>query len=166
MKVEHLKPFVESVIETFGSMLDCPVKNGKPFVSKDDDQSNDIIGVIGLTGTAQGTVALKFPVKTALTVVGRMVGTEFKEVDTSIADGVGELVNIIAGNAKVKFKGHKISISLPTVVRGGVYKLNFPAAVRMTVPFTGGLGDFEILVSFKPVAVEEKEAVHAGVNCG
>ena len=166
MKVEHINPFVKSVIETFRSMLGCEVKHGKPSVTVDDGATNDLIGVIGLTGTAQGTIALKFPPQTAMAMVGKLVGMEFKSVDSSVIDGVGELVNIIAGNAKVKFEGHRISISLPTVLRGGIYKLTVPAASRLTVPFMSENGNFEILVSFRPTAVEKEEAVHESAYSG
>jgi len=167
MKVENINPFIESVIETYKNMLDCPVKVGKPIVTKDDDESDDIIGVIGMTGTSKGIVAVKFPVKTALQSVGKMVGMEFKKIDPSIIDGVGELINIIAGNAKVKFEGQRISLSLPTVVRGNMYKLNnLTGAVFLTLPFSSEVGDFELLVSFKSAdeSAVKKEAVHASAN--
>ena len=167
MKVEHINPFIASVIETFENMLACQVKVGKPIVTRDDDGSDDIIGVIGMTGTSKGIVAVKFPVPTALKSVGKMVGMEFKNIDPSIIDGVGELINIIAGNAKVKFQGQRISLSLPTVVRGNMYKLNnLTGAVFVTLPFSSEVGDFELLVSFKSAEkpIDKKEAAHAGAN--
>ncbi len=165
MKVENINPFMESVSEVFENMLESTVTAGEPTVDIEESNTPDIIGVIGLTGTAQGIVALKLPVRTALAVVGRMVGSEFKAVDSSIIDGVGELVNIIAGNAKAKFKGHSISLSLPTVVRGSIYKLNnLSNTVWSTVPFKSTFGDFAVSVCFKPAAESRKEAMHAGVN--
>jgi len=168
MKAEYVNPFVESVKETFSSMLDCPVKVGKPMVTKDDENSQDIIGVIGLTGTSRGIVAIRLPVQTALNAIGRMVGMEFTEIDSSIIDGVGELINIVGGNAKAKFARQKISLSLPTVVRGNMYKLtNLTGTVFLTIPFSSDIGGFQILVSFKPgetQAYEKKEVAHAGAN--
>jgi len=162
MKAEYINPFIISVTELFESMLECTVKMGTPGIAAHDDGVPDIIGVIGLSGTAQGTVALKLPVKTALKVVGQMVGTKFKSVDSSIIDGIGELVNIIAGNAKGRFEGHKISVSLPTVVRGNIYTLNnIENAIYLSVPFESKLGNFSLLVTFKPNEIMEKEAVHA-----
>jgi chemotaxis protein CheX len=165
MKAEHINPFIESVIETFGRMLECRVTHGKPVATPNADNRDDLIAVIGLSGTAQGTVALKFPEETALSVVGKMVGMTFDEVDSSIIDGIGELVNIIAGNAKAKFEGHRITICLPTVVRGSIFRLNAPAAARMTVPFSGDLGQFDLLISFRPVAIQIEEAVNESSYC-
>ncbi|SYZ74389.1 putative chemotaxis protein CheX [Candidatus Zixiibacteriota bacterium] len=162
MKAENINPFIESVSEVFQNMLDSKVETGTPTVDIDDKGAPDIIGVIGLSGTAQGIVALRLPVKTALSVIGKMVGTEFRGVDSSIIDGVGELVNIVAGNAKAKFRGHSISLSLPTVVRGSIYKLNnLSNTVWLTVPFDSAYGAFSVSVCFKPAVVSEKEAEHA-----
>jgi len=160
MKVEYINPFIQSVIETFHSMMDCKVHHGKPFPSKDDGLSDNLIGIIGLSGTAQGNIAIKFPAKTARTIVGELVGTTFEEVNSSVVDGVGELVNIIAGNAKAKIEGHRISISLPTVFRGGMHKLTAPTLSYLTIPFKSDKGDFEILISFRPTVIEKEEASH------
>ncbi|MDD4050912.1 MAG: chemotaxis protein CheX [candidate division Zixibacteria bacterium] len=162
MNVENINPFIESVADVFANMLDCEVETGDPEVNTEEHGTPDIIGVIGLSGTAQGIVALRLPIKTALRMVGRMVGTEFRTVDSSIIDGVGELVNIIAGGAKAKFEGHTISLSLPSVVRGSIYRLNnLGNTVWLTVPFTSPLGGFSLSVCLKPVVMAEKEAAHA-----
>jgi len=165
MKAENINPFIESVAETFENMLECSVQAGGPILNEDAEGTPDIIGVIGLSGTAQGIVALKLPVKTALAIIGRMIGTELRSIDSSIIDGVGELVNIVAGNAKAKFKGHAISLSLPTVVRGSIYKLtNLSNTIWLTVPFQSELGNFSLSVCFKQVPKQEEEAVHASAD--
>ncbi|MCP4633804.1 MAG: hypothetical protein GY855_12830 [candidate division Zixibacteria bacterium] len=165
MKAEYINPFVESVKELFGSMLDCHVVPGKMEVSGDDEGDPVIIGLIGLSGTGQGIIAIKLPIKTALSIVGKLVGMKFDKVDSTVIDGVGELVNIIAGNAKTKFQGHKISLSLPTVVRGNIFKLqNLGKLLWLSVPFDSELGDFSIEVSFKPVAKSVEEIEDASVG--
>jgi chemotaxis protein CheX len=166
MKAENINPFIESVEETFENMLDCAVESQNPILDEEAQGAPDIIGVVGLSGTAQGIVALKLPVKTALAAVGKMVGMEFRGVDSSIIDGVGELVNIIAGNAKAKFRGQSISLSLPTVVRGSIYRIsNLNNAVWLTVPFKSALGEFSLSVSFKAGEPSPtKEASHASAH--
>lgn len=166
MNVEHINPFILSVTETFQSMMDCEVTHGKPFPTEDDGQSDNIIGIIGLSGTAQGNLAIKFPAETAKAVVGSLVGTDFTVIDSSVVDGVGELVNIIAGNAKVKFQNHKISISLPTVLRGGIHKLTTPAVSYLTIPFNCSKGAFEVLVSFRPTMKGKEGALHESAYSG
>ena len=84
IKAEYINPFIMSVTELFESMLDCPVTMGPPGIADNEGGGPpDIIGVIGLSGTAQGTVCLKLPVKTALKIVGKMIGY-FSKQTTSV----------------------------------------------------------------------------------
>jgi len=165
MRAQDINPFILSVTEFCISMLDSEVKVGKPKYPEINEKSRDMIGIIGMSGTAQGLVALKLPVDTALKMVGKMIGTKYDRVDSSIIDGVGEMVNIIAGGAKAKFHGHNITLSLPTVVRGCMYNIsNIENAVFLSIPFETELGDFSLLITFKPVVLPTEEEVHAGTR--
>lgn len=165
MKPEDIKPFVDSVNELFENMLDCKITAGSPGLAQKDNDESYLIGVIGLSGTVQGITVLTLPIETALAMIGRMVGAKFDEVDESIIDGVGELVNMIAGNAKAKLEGHSIDLSLPTVVRGTFYKVcNAKNSTFMAVPFMSELGNFSLMIAIKPVVASEKEAIDACVS--
>jgi chemotaxis protein CheX len=158
-------PFVEAIHEFFESMLGCKVQEGKPAPAHMSAPTSDLIGVIGLSGTAQGIVAMRLSEPTALAIISRMVGSPFHEVDSAIIDGVGELVNIIAGSAKGKFMGHNISISLPIVVRGDICKLtNIRDAIWVEVPYVSSLGKFSMIVSLKMSELKLQEATHEGVS--
>lgn len=146
-------------------MLGKEVKVGDPEHKISGVHPPDIIGVIGLSGTAQGMVALRFPDKSALAIIGHMVGAKFDDVDSSIVDGVGELVNMVAGSAKGRFRGHNISVSLPTVVRGDICRLsNMVDAVWVEVPFESILGNFWLIVSVKQSANIQQEVAREGAH--
>ena len=145
-------------------MLDCRVSSREPAPADEMGETDSLIGIIGLSGTAQGTVALKFPIDTAISMIGDLVGTKYFKIDTPVVDGVGELINIIAGNAKVKLKNHRISISLPTVLRGGIHRLTSTSIESLMVPFESHRGDFEIIVSFRPTVTDEEEKAHEGAH--
>ncbi len=166
MKAEQFNPFILSTYEVFDSILDCEVKAGNIRKNTIEKGSQDLIGIIGLSGTAQGSVAIKFPVETALSIVGEMIGSKMKRVDASVVDGVGELVNIIAGKAKRNMKGHKLSISLPTVIRGTMYNnTGLEKSEWFEVPFTCPLGEFSLAVTFKSSTSINKEVVHESTGC-
>jgi len=69
--------------------------------------------------------------------------------------GMGEMVNIVAGGAKVKLhKGEHtpIDLGLPTVVRGHSYMVAYPShSIWLDVPFTSELGPFNLRVNFEIV---------------
>ena len=165
MDAVTINPFIESINDLFERMLDCKVVLGRPSRADFSIVSSDITGIIGLSGSVLGIVALRFPEKTACAVVGRMVGTEINTVDPSIIDGIGELVNIAAGGAKGKLEGHSIFVSLPTVTRGGIYRLrNMRDTVWMDVPFESELGEFSMIVTLKQSAEKKAEVVNESVS--
>jgi chemotaxis protein CheX len=82
-----------------------------------------------------------------------MLGMEMHIVDDTVKDGVAELVNIVAGGAKAKFvqgEGRPIQLSLPTVVRGNSYTVDYPScSAWLDVPFSSELGPFSLRVTFE-----------------
>jgi chemotaxis protein CheX len=154
MKVEYINPFIESVMEVFGTMLGTEVTRGDIGVSKKTSSNpRDIMALIGLSGQARGTVALSFPTETALALVSSLMGTEMRVVDDTVSDGVAEIVNMVAGSAKAKLgadDGPPIDLSLPTVVRGNSFSIDYPTqSVWLEVPFEGGMGPFSLRVTFE-----------------
>jgi chemotaxis protein CheX len=161
----NINPFIEAVQEAFDSMIGCPASRIPTLPAPSPVHLPDLIGVIGLSGTAQGVVALRFPMTTALAVVSSMAGASFDKVDAAVIDGVGELVNIVAGSAKGRFKGHSISISLPTVVSGDICRLsNAKDTVWVEVPFESQLGEFSLVLNLKQVGVNCQEVAGEGIN--
>jgi chemotaxis protein CheX len=150
MDVGYVNPFIVSTIETFKIMLHTEVKPGQPIAQRDDNLTNDISGIIGLSGSAQGAISLSFPKTVALKAVSAFVGYEIKIVGLEVTDGIGEIVNIIAGNAKRNMTQLKIAISLPNVVIGKSHTLSAPSgSANIVVPFSSALGDFSMKISLR-----------------
>lgn len=154
MKVEYINPFIESVYDLFSTMLNSEARRGDVgLLKKKETNPRDIMALIGLSGVARGMVALTFPVNTALAMVNRLLSSDITVIDDTVSDAVAEIVNIIAGGAKAKFPsadGKPIDLSLPTVVRGNGYNVDYPSkAVWLEVPFTSELGPFTLRVTFE-----------------
>jgi chemotaxis protein CheX len=150
MDVAYINPFIISTIETFKKMLNTDIKPGKVQLKNDATHSYDVSGIIGLSGEAQGSICLSFPKIIALRVVSAFVGTEIKIVGPEVADAIGELANIIAGNAKQHLSQFNLSISLPKVIMGSGHKIASQSGVpTIIVPFTSPLGEFAMEVSLK-----------------
>lgn len=153
MKVEYINPFIESVYELFSKMLSSKATRGDIGLCRGEGNPRDIMALIGLSGPARGTVALAFPTPTALAMASRLVGMDIRVMDETVSDAVAELVNIVAGSAKAKFNGKggtPIDLSLPTVVRGNSYSIDYPStAVWLEVAFSSDLGPFNLRVTFE-----------------
>ena len=152
MDVAYINPFIESVGDLFTNMLSAKVSRGKVGVSGGDFPPRAITGLIGLSGPTRGTVALSFPVPTALAMVNKLLGSETRVVDNTVTDAVAEMVNIVAGGAKARLSGDgtPLDLSLPTVVRGENYDVEYPSGVKwLEVAFESELGDFRLRVTLE-----------------
>ena len=154
MKAGHINLFIESVQNLFLSMLRCQANPGEVGIADGVGNPGDITALIGLSGPVRGNVALTFPVKTVLAIVNRMLGSKARVVDDIVADGVAELVNMVAGGAKKKLSsadGPPVDLGLPTVLSGNGYVVQHPSRSRwFEVPFTSDLGSFTLQVTFEP----------------
>jgi len=151
MKVEYINPFIESVKELFRTMLGAELERGNPNVAGGGANPREVTALIGLSGHVRGTVAISFPVSTALKIASRLTGCENTILDETVFDTITELVNIVAGGAKAKL--HRdgdppTQLSLPTVVRGNHYSVEYPSqSVWIEIPFTSELGPFSLRVT-------------------
>ena len=111
-----------------------------------------VTGIIGLGGEATGAVVLNFPEEVAVRAVSSFVSESYDTISSDVVDGVGELTNIVAGDAKNRLmqKGYNFDIGLPKIVVGR----NYITAQSQSVPcivisFKSDIGSFTLEVSLK-----------------
>jgi chemotaxis protein CheX len=150
VKVEHVNPFVTSTMETFAKMVGTEAKPGKVALKKTATLNYDVSGIIGLSGGAKGVVSLCFPKASALSITNKFMGANHTDFNPETNDAIGELANIVAGNAKKGLTEFNIQISLPSVIIGENHQIMEPKDVlSLIVPFTTEFGDFHMCVSLK-----------------
>lgn len=125
--VAFVNPFLEGTVQVIKTMCQCAEVKRTQMVLKDDyTMYGDISGVMGISGKVRGSVAVTFPKDLAAKLVASMLGMEVEAVPKNdIHDGVGELINMISGNAKTKLSGtdYSFNISLPTIVAGPQHEI-------------------------------------------
>ncbi len=150
MDVQYVNPFIIATITTFKTMLNTDVAPGRPHAKQEPGPSYDVSGIIGLSGDAQGSIAISFPRIMALRVVSALLGSEIKIVGSELTDGIGEIANIIAGNAKQHLQNFNLLISLPQVIIGKDHVIAGQKGVpTLVVPFNCSFGDFSMEVALK-----------------
>jgi len=93
----------EATNEVFSTMLMMKVKTQDSFVKDEKNVSTDLISSLHFFGDQyMGKIAIFSSAAVACNIANSMLGTETTEVNDEIKDGMGELVNMIAGVAKVK----------------------------------------------------------------
>lgn len=150
MKAKFINPFLNSSLNLFKEYMGINVIPGRPYLNKNAHELKEISGIIGLAGETQGAVVLSFSKETAIRIVSSLSGKKLTALTNEVTDGVGELVNIIAGNAKKDLLEYRIDISLPGVVTGKKHRINWPTGIPVvTIPFQSEKGDFTVNVSLK-----------------
>lgn len=127
IELNFVMPFVESTHHMFDMMIHQKITRKEVYVKKNYVMFGDISGTIGLSGKINGTGAISLPGPVALKCINNMVGSEVATsiYDEEVHDGVGELINMIAGNAKTALSPTEFAIdfTLPTIISGRGHEL-------------------------------------------
>ena len=152
MRAEHINPFIRSVIDTFDTMVSCKMHRGEIMLKPRCHREHPISGVIGMSGGAAGTVVINLSKEVALKAASTMLMDDIKEINDDVIDAVGELANMVAGQAKAELAEFDLSISLPNVVTGERHGICFPSSAQpITVPFSSDFGPLELVVGLESV---------------
>ena len=151
MDVKYINPFVLAAQAVFKTMLGIEVAMGKPLLKETRTTSGDVTGIMSLVGDRKGTVAISFRGKGAVFVFNTLVGETAEKVNADVVDAIGELTNIISGQARKEFENNGINLkaSIPMVVVGTEVETNFITKLPVvSLPFYFGVnnnGDKEVM---------------------
>ena len=147
MNVKFINPFLEGTISVLKTMAFVEPRAGKPYLKMDSLAKGDISGIIGLTGSATGSLAVSFSEAAILKIVSNMLGENIKSMDGNIKDAVGEITNMISGVARKNLEadGFYIQAAIPTVVSGKNHSIaHVMGGPSLIIPFEIDDGSFVI----------------------
>ena len=151
--VDFINPFLDAVIHVLQTMAQIKVAPGKPYINRQRVAVGDITGVLKISGYTNGVISLTLTKDAVLKIVNNMLFENFTEINDDIADAVGELTNVIAGQARVILsqQGKKFQAGTPTIVIGKGEPLDhIPSAPILSIPFNlDGGGKLVVEVSFE-----------------
>jgi chemotaxis protein CheX len=151
-----VNPIVSATVDVLETMAftKASLKEVKP--QKGYSPSGDISAIIGITGEdGDGTVTLSFNTPLANVLVSRLLGSDSPDSVTADdrCDGIGELINMISGNAKTslaKGNGNPYRLSLPTIIMGVGHEVaNRNAGPYLAMVFETEGDTFTLQVTFK-----------------
>ena len=152
MDVKLVNPFINATINVLETMAFMNVEAGKPYLKQDNVAVGDVSGVLGLTGVANGTIAVTFEEKCILKVVSNMFGENMDKLNNEIADAVGELTNMISGQARRELEeiGKVFKAAIPSVITGRDHTItHYTQGPKIAIPFNTNSGEFTIEVCFE-----------------
>lgn len=122
MNAEHINPFLVSATKILKDMCFIDSKIGKPFLTDCQFDNDSVIIVIGVTGEMRGQVLIEMKMNVACDIASKMCMMPVTEMDELSKSAIGELGNMIMGNAATIFstKGVGIDITPPVLAIGNM----------------------------------------------
>lgn len=132
------------VLSTMAGVTPTP---GKPYVKKNLKASGDISAIVGITGAHRGTVSLTFSRSCAVFLVKSMLGDDIEDIIQDTSDAVGEITNMVSGQARVGLAemGIVLQGSTPSIVLGDGHTIaHVSSSPIIAIPFSTQAGDFTL----------------------
>lgn len=152
MDAKIINPFIKATVNVLETMAFVKSEAGKPLLKKDNVAYGDVSGIVGFTGEANGTVSVTFDELCILKIVSNMFGEEMTEINNEIADAVGELTNMISGQARKELEeiGKVFHGAIPSVITGKNHTLEtMTKGLKIAIPFKTKFGSFTIEICFE-----------------
>lgn len=153
LNVAAVNPFIKAVDALVATMVHVPTTRRKPRVLERHERIGVefTVGVeIALRGATAGTVALALSRPVALALASALAGSPFRSVNDDCRDALGEIANMIVGQAKIEL-GQGITMSTPRVVVAAA--LAFPEDTPVILlPFDTAVGPFVLGIACRDAA--------------
>lgn len=152
MDVKFINPFINGTIEVMEKMAHTKPVPGKPYAKQTEKACGDISGIIGMTGDATGSLAISFSEQCILSLISKMLGEQYTEMDRAVFDAVGELTNMISGSSRKEMEKQNLKVfaAIPTIIFGRQHTIyHVIKGPSIVIPFQTEAGQFVIDVCLK-----------------
>lgn len=141
-----LTPFSNAASQTFKLLLDLDVSTDASQPTEPCEETKEKVNImIEITGDLAGEVMYSFPKDTTLEMVKMMSGMEFNEIDDFVKSALGEIANIISGNAMTGLSQSQVvcDIRPPKILEEGALPAGGECPIYRTKVKTS-IGDVEL----------------------
>ncbi|ACB84229.1 chemotaxis protein CheX [Natranaerobius thermophilus] len=157
MKAKYINPFYQATNDVLNNMLELNTERGQLDVIEDIVPGNEANVIIGITGDLSGSILYSFSKDMTLEIVKMMSGMEMEELDSFVTSALGEVANIISGNAVTYLKNENYNCDIvpPQVIIGQNKSLSMATEKALLLPVKTDIGKFDLNISVKE-AIEQK----------
>ncbi|HZJ85039.1 MAG TPA: chemotaxis protein CheX [Syntrophomonadaceae bacterium] len=151
MRAEYVNSFYKATLDVLKLMLDVEVKQGELSLVEGLVPSKDANVIIGVTGDLKGNILFSFPRDMTLEMVYIMSGMRMEEIDTFVSSALGEVANIIGGNAlsNLSASNYNCDIVPPQILIGTYHSVSMANEKAMRIPLITTIGEFDITLYLK-----------------
>ena len=136
MRQEFVNPFLGPAQMVWQKEFGTPLEVVGAEAVSYQYTTEDITAIIGVSGKLQGNVLYGFDDNVSVEVVRRMIGEDMNPRDPMALSALGEIANVITGNAATELaaNGFPCDISPPVIIepRGSTLTSTVPKQILVT----------------------------------
>lgn len=151
VNVNLINPFVTASFSVMSTMFNEAPQRQPLSVMPQCITSHQVNAIVGVTGQITGHVIFGMSLQTADRLASAMIGTPIKVFDSLASSAIGELANMVCGNAllQISESGEICDLTPPTIIRGSKVQISTNAIPAIIVPLKLKLGEVFIVVSLR-----------------
>ncbi|MCK8818033.1 chemotaxis protein CheX [Natroniella sulfidigena] len=147
MTTDYIEPIFTATNKVLNNILQLEeIEQGPTTVTEELISAKKVNISIGVTGELEGAIIFSFSEEMALKIVQEMSGMEITGIDKFVTSAVGELGNIICGNAMTELNQNDYccDITPPQVIIGVDNKISLSSEEISIMPLETDFGAFEV----------------------
>lgn len=152
INAEYINPFLEAASAVFKSIMGVDLRRGKLSIKEYPEPSHEVAIIIGITGAVTGELVYSMSYGMVFKIANILApGLSEEQVKTEYKDIVGELANMITGNAMNLFaySGKRIEMTTPTVIDGKNFTITMVKQTTLGINLYSPFGQLEMNVALK-----------------
>lgn len=152
INAEYINPFLEAASVVFKSILNVDLRRGKLIIKENPIPSLDVAIIIGITGGVTGEIVYSMSYQMVYKIAEvLMPGLSEEQMMNEYKDIVGELANMITGNAMNLFAstGKVIDMTTPTVIDGKNFNITMIKQTTLGITLYSPMGQLEMNIALK-----------------
>lgn len=156
LKVEYINPFIVSARTLFSSMAKLDISLEKPWLRGPREAVSrmfELAVCVELRGQTHGTVGVYLSRPVACALASALTGAPYTAITEECRDALGEVGNMLVGQAKAKLPGGLCLMSLPRIIDAA--EMEFPPSMPVIhIPIDTPAGRFIIAVGCRTATGE------------
>lgn len=149
MKEEYVNAFLTPAVHVWEKELGVKLTLAGAEQAASQYTTNELTALIGISGQLEGNVLYGFSQDSAKTIAGKMIGQEIQEMDEMSLSAIGEIANMITGNAATLLAnmGAVCEITPPVIIEPRGSRFTTFGGPQILVKFSSDLGPLHIRIS-------------------
>ena len=148
MRAEYVNPFLAPAQNVWQRMLGQELDLDEYAMMSEQVTTEDITAIIRVRGLVEGHVLYGFDIDTAKAVASVMMEEEVEEFDEIALSALGELANVISGNAATELSSYdyRCDLTPPVIIKPTNATVFTPESPQILASFSSEFGQLSVRI--------------------